>query len=290
VTARAHAAAPALPTGSVTLHGGSAQVVLLPASGGRIVGLSFGGHQWLAPSSAASAPDLTLADGTDLCAAAPAFSLATTGDGQIARCVWDAGAAAVRAERAMLVRPDGTVVTQYTVHNRGRARVEFGWTSRVLHPLRPLTRLLLPSGIAATVTEVHRAAVGAAGASFTWPAVSGGEVTADLSRPYEAWRTDHAVRCALALPPAECVLALEQDGARLEIVVDGRALGQAEVWIDRHGFAARPRRRVLLPWRLAPGPQCVVALAPGTGYRWLEPGASASWHVTWRDGRVRGTP
>jgi hypothetical protein len=289
VTARAHAREQAVDTGSVTLHGGGTQVVMLPAHAGRVVGLSIGGRQWLEAGPATRASELSLADGPSLCAAPPAFSLTTTADGQIARCIWDAGAASPRYEQTMLVRPDGTVVTQYALQNRSRSRIEYVWTAALRFALVPATRLVLPTGVAASLAEEHRVALGGAGTTFAWPNITCGEVTADLSRPFETLGADYAVRCALALPAAACTLAVEQAGARIELVVDGSTMPEAELWIDRHGFAARPRRRLLSPWRLAPGPECVVSLAPSTGSRRLEPSATASWQMTWRDGRAHGT-
>ena len=307
-------------------------MTLLPALGGKIRELTMAGRQWLwhnpdlapaiavegasfarsgnsggyddcAPTVAAcrlptwvkGAGDALLPDHGELWAQQPQFEITTDARGNTATCSWAGVSLPYRITRDVTVRPDGTVVFAYTAENLGANRIPFLWAAMPVFPLTSRTRLVLPDGARTRVWSQQGVEFGGVAAEHHWPKLRAGAVLVDLSRPYAALKEHYACKLYVQLPRTECVIALEDGDARLEMLLHGRETPQVGLAINRHAIAAPVTRRSSWPWS-GPKAPCTVTLGPSLGApdslteaigawdaaQWLEPGARAQWQMTWR--------
>ncbi len=99
-------------------------------------------------------------------------------------------------------------------------------------------------------------------------------------------------------------MALEEDGARLEMHVDGAKIPRVGIWINRGGWTPFEQSRSLVPsflrrrheysnLSLQPCIGAPDALSEALGAwdsaHWVEPGASATWNMVWSGARVEAT-
>jgi hypothetical protein len=99
------------------------------------------------------------------------------------------------------------------------------------------------------------------------------------------------------------VIALEERDARLEMHVDGRSQARVGLWINRRGWPSdgvkTARRWSVLASRASRSPANVVlgpclgapdslseALGAWDDAHWIDPGATATWSMTWRGSLV----
>jgi hypothetical protein len=101
------------------------------------------------------------------------------------------------------------------------------------------------------------------------------------------------------LPRSETSIILREGNVQLEMRVHGRELSHAGIWINRGVLAPTERRRPLMRWR-RPRTYSTVTIGPCLGApesladalgawetaRWIEPGATARWAMTWRAGEI----
>jgi hypothetical protein len=321
--------------GYAALHGGEASAVLLPALGGKIRDVTLGGRQWLwhnsqlpfaesaegarfdtagdsggfddcfptvaagtLPTWVRGAGDLVLADHGDLWRRAPETIITTSDAGHTASCRWDGTRWPWRFSRTVRVSPASEVRFEYEVHNAGANAMPFLWAGHALFPLTAQTRLLLPDGAKTRVWSHVGADFGGSVVEHHWPRVRCGAVMADLSAPWTAVKSPYACRVYVELPPQECVIAIAEGEARLEMVVDGRAVPFVGVWINREAWTPFAPKRSWLPWGRKVAAYANVALEPCLGApaglsdavaswdaaAWLAPDSAMQWAMTWRAG------
>lgn len=312
--------------------------MLIPALGGKIRDVTLAGRQWFwhnadipvarpargdsyalagdsggldecfptiaacrVPAWVRGAGDLELPDHGELWSQEPDVTILTDEEGHSATCVWTGRALPYRFTRTIAVRPEGALSFAYAVVNTGPHRVPFVWSSNPLFPLSARTRLVLPEGARARLWAQRGVDFGRPGSEHQWPWLRAGGALVDLSRPGTALRDGFACKLFVDLPRAEALIALEEDGVRLEMRIHGREIPRVGVWINRRGWTPFRGRRSRVPFlRRKPTPYSNVALQPCIGApdalsdalgewdaaHWLEPGATARWSMTWRARRV----
>ena len=129
-----------------------------------------------------------------------------------------------------------------------------------------------------------------------WPRVRSGGKLVDVSRP-AALGERFACTMFVELPRAETKIVVQEGRTRLEMLVHGRELTHAGIWINRGVLAPTERKRPLMRWR-KPRTYSTITIGPCLGApesladalgawetaRWIEPGATARWAMTWRAG------
>lgn len=214
--------------------------------------------------------------------------------GNSATCTWHAAPLPLTLSRTVTVRPDGAVEFAYAATNIGAARAPFLWAAHPVLPLGDGTRLVLPPGARTRAWMADGIALDTGDASHAWPRVRAGERVIDVTRP-ASLGARFACTLFVELPRTETVIAVQEGRTRLEMRVHGRELSHAGVWINRGALAPTERKRPRLRLRRAAtystltiGP-CLGApesLADALGdwetARWIEPGATARWSMTWR--------
>jgi galactose mutarotase-like enzyme len=326
--------------GTVTLQGGDSSVVILPTLGGRVLDITTGGRSWLwrnsdvplaPPAEGASfaasgdagglvdcfptiapgllptwvkgAGSLALGDHGDLWMRAPEFALETGHAGLRARCVWTGEHVPYSFSRTIAVRGDGAIVFSYVVENPGANRMPFLWSPHTLFPLTNATRLFLPDGARTRVGSQLGVDFGGMGAEHHWPRMRHGSAVADVSRPARALKEPYACKVFVDMPRTDCVLAIEEGDARLEMQISGSEIPQVAVSINRGAIGPLTARKSLLPWKKAV-PYATVSLEPSLGApdaladavgawdaaQWVEPGGAVRWTMTWRGMRAAEEP
>jgi hypothetical protein len=118
----------------------------------------------------------------------------------------------------------------------------------------------------------------------------------DASRPATLGER-YACTMFVELPRTETVIAIEEGAARLEMRVHGRELSHAGIWINRGVLAPTERKAPMIRWR-RPSTYSTLTIGPCLGApesladalgdwetaRWIDPGATARWTMTWRAG------
>lgn len=216
--------------------------------------------------------------------------------GNSARCAWTIRPLTFEFSRVITVRPDGMIDFAYAAKNIGPHRVPFLWAAHPVFPLTDATRIVLPPGAKARVWMADGVELAGGEALHAWPKVRSGGKLVDLARP-AALGERFACTMFVELPRTETSIVLQEGRARLEMRVHGRELTHAGIWINRGVLAPTERKRPLMRWRRA-RTYSTVTLGPCLGApesladalgawdsaRWIEPGATARWAMTWRGG------
>ena len=127
-----------------------------------------------------------------------------------------------------------------------------------------------------------------------WPRIRSGGHLVDASRP-AALGERFACTMFVELPRTETSIGLHEGRKRLELRVHGREISHAGIWINRGVLAPTERKRPLLRWK-RPRTYSTITIGPCLGApesltdalgawetaRWIEPGATARWAMTWR--------
>jgi len=308
--------------------------VLVPALGGKLHDVTLAGRQWLwhnarmplaAPARGAAFAESGNSGGFDDCfptvapcrlpswvngvgnrrlpdhgelwSRAPEVTLTTAEHGHSAACTWTGEALPYRFTRTVTVRADSIVAFDYAVSNTGDVNIPFLWSPHPMFALTRRTRVVLPEGARVRVWEQHGVDFGPARSEHRWPRIRAGGSLLDLSRPWSPG-VDYACKLFVDLPRTEVVIALEQSGVRLEMLVHGRQVPLVGLWINRRGVAqgAAPRSSFPSFLRKRAQPDCNLAIAPCLGApdslaealgawdsaQWLEAGATARWSMWWR--------
>ena len=237
------------------------------------------------PADVAVFGGLALPDHGELWAVRPAIEVTTPGDGgATARTVWTGRRMPYGFTRTVRVTSDGVVEMRYAVRNDGNVRLPFVWAGRAMLPMTPKSRIILPAGLTIRVGAQHGIDVGGAGSSHTWPRIAAKERVLDLSAPDAVGRR-YAVK--LHADATDGRVAVEENGARLEVTFDPRQVPDLGIWINRKGWSGAPKRPAATTIGLAPsiGAPDSLADALGAGWNrahWLETGETREWSLTWR--------
>lgn len=221
-------------------------------------------------------------------------AIATGEAGTSAQCRWTIEPLAFAFARTITVRPEGAVDFAYTARNTGTHRLPFLWAAHPVLPLTRHTRVVLPHGAKTRVWMADGVDLAGGEALHAWPRIRSGSHLVDVSRP-AALGERFACTMFVELPRAETAIVVQEGALRLEMRVHGRELSHAGIWINRGVLAPTERKRPLIRWRrsrtystLTIGP-CLGApesLADALGAwetaRWMEPGATARWTMSWR--------
>lgn len=308
-------AAPPLDFGSAELRAGTTRVVVVPALGGKIVSLELGGREWLwrsrtraerpadgasydavgdtggidecfpttapcvLPSTVARYGGLALPDHGELWSQPSTFSLETRDDGMAASCAWQGRRMAYRFVRNIMVRASGQVDLRYAVTNDGRVPLPFVWSAHAVFPLGKDTRVGLADGTRARVWSARGIEIGGPGAELRWPRVVAKDKMLDLSLPDAVAR---AYAYTVYVDGARATL--EQDGARLEVAVDGAPNACMSVSVDKPAWSPfrRGAHRVVLAPSIGAPASLTEAMGPWHAAASVEPGATLEWIVRWR--------
>ncbi len=218
--------------------------------------------------------------------------------GNFANCTWTIQPLTFEFSRCVTVRPGGLIEFAYTAKNTGTRRAPFLWAAHPVFPLTDATQIILPQGAKARVWKADGVALAGGDTLHAWPKVRSGGTLVDLSRP-AALGEQFACTLSVELPKTATEIVLQEGSVRLEMRVHGGEMAHAAIRINRGVLAPTDRNRSLMPWRrprtystLTVGP-CVGApesLADALGardsVRWVEPGATARWGMTWQAGEV----
>lgn len=238
----------------------------------------------------------------ELWAQPPDVAIETDEDGQSATCTWNGAALPYRFTRRITVRPEGWVAFDYSATNTGEHRIPFLWSSHPVFPLTPNTRLFLPEGARTRLWWQRGVDFGKPGTEHRWPRLRSHGKIVDLSRPFSAPGADYACKLFVELPRREVLIAVGEGDSRLEIVLHGREIPTVGVSIVSGSTAGRGEWRSSLPFAKKARRTYTVSIEPCLGApesltdalgvwdnaHWLEPGGTARWGMTWRDGRVNG--
>jgi hypothetical protein len=309
--------------------------VLVPALGGKVRDMNLGGRQWLwhnpdvpfaLPREGATYAELEEAGGFDECfptvgpcrlprwvkgarwrklpdhgelwAQPPEFAIVTDQEGHSATCSWRRPPLPYRFTRRITVRPEGWVAFAYSATNTGAHRIPFLWSSHPIFPLTRKTRLILPDGARTRLLSQQGVDFGKPGSEHQWPRLRTEGKTIDLSRPFGAIAGDYSCKLFVELPRSEVLLAVEEGGSRLEMLLHGREIPTVGVSISKRTTAGTPARGGRWPFARKARASCTVSIEPCLGAperlsdalgrwddaHWLEPGGTARWGMTWRGG------
>ncbi len=317
--------------GTVTLQGGDSTIVMLPSLGGRLLQITTGGRSWLwrnediplaasddgafalhgdaggfvdcfptiaacqLPTWVKGAGALALGDHGDLWAQTPEFALETGATGPHVRCVWRGDGVPYVFTRTISVQSDGAIVFSYAVQNLSANRLPFLWAPHTLFPLTSATRLVLPEGARTRVGSQDGVQFGGPAAEHHWPRLRNGATIADLSRPARALRDPYACKLFVDLPKHDCVVAIEEEGVRLEMAFSGRDIPRVAVAVNHRMRGPVHAAKSIFPWKNSK-PYSTVSLEPSLGApdalsdaigawdaaQWIEPGGIMPWTMTWR--------
>ncbi|HEX5581238.1 MAG TPA: hypothetical protein VFX39_06630, partial [Gemmatimonadaceae bacterium] len=308
----------------VTLRGGDASVTLAPALGGKITSLHLGGREWLwtsdvipyrVPDEATRADDASyvrtadtggydecfptvgpctiprgvptfggvrLPDHGELWSQQPAQRVEQDDDGERATTTWTGRRMPYDFTREVRLGGDGRVTMRYEATNHGDAAMPFLWSAHPLLPLGEGTRLHLPHGarLRADATHGFRAGDG----EMRWPMLVMDGATVDVSRP-DAIGEGRACKLFLDLPPGPVRCAIEEDGVRLEVAIDGAQVTHFGVWINDRGWTpfegGRPYRNLAFEPCIGAPDSLADALERWHSAAWLAPGETRRWELVW---------
>lgn len=239
----------------------------------------------------------------ELWAQPPDILIVTDEDGHSATCTWNGAALPYRFTRRITVRPEGWVAFDYSATNTGAHRLPFLWSSHPVFPLTPRTRLFLPEGARVRLWSQRDVNFGKPGTEYAWPRLRARGQPVDLSRPFHAVGGNYACKLFVELPRREVLITVGEGFSRLEMLMHGREIPTVGVSIVRgcvtgHGgwpgsrwFGKRstPTYTVAIEPCLGAPERLSDALGKWDSAHWLEPGGTARWGMTWRDGgRVVG--
>jgi hypothetical protein len=214
--------------------------------------------------------------------------------GNSAGCRWTIDPLTFAFERRITLRADGMVDFAYSATNTGAHRMPFLWAAHPVFPLTKATEIILPRGAKTRVWMADGVELAGGDALHAWPRVRSTGHLVDVSRP-AALGERFACTLFVELPRTETTIGI-RDGARtLEMRVHGRELSHAGIWINQGVLAPTERKRPLIRWS-RPRTYSTVTLGPCLGApesladalgawetaRWIEPGATARWAMTWR--------
>ncbi len=214
--------------------------------------------------------------------------------GNSARCAWQIAPLTLGFTREITMRPDGMVDFSYAATNTGDTRMPFLWAAHPVFPLTEATQLILPKGAKTRVWMADGVGLAKGDTMHAWPRIRAGGRLVDVSRPASLGER-FACTMFVELPRTETSITLREGAVELEMRVHGRELSHAGIWINRGVLAPTERKRPLL--RLSrPRTYSTVTLGPCLGApealsdalgawetaRWIEPGATARWAMTWR--------
>lgn len=220
--------------------------------------------------------------------------------GNSASCTWTTEPLTFSFTRRITVRPDGMVDFAYAATNTGTQRMPFLWAAHPVFPLTDSTRLLLPTAAKTRVWMADGVELAGGETLHAWPRVRAGGHLVDVSRP-AALGARFACTLFVELPRTETAIVLREGELQLELRVHGRELSHAGIWINRGVLAPTERKRPIVRLR-RPRTYSTVTIGPCLGApesladalgawetaRWIEPGATARWAMTWRGGRAGG--
>ncbi|HEU4641567.1 MAG TPA: hypothetical protein VFS44_03865 [Gemmatimonadaceae bacterium] len=321
---------PASPAfGSAELRAGDARVVIIPALGGKIASLQLGGREWLwtsdviprqppvdgasyvemgdsggydecfptiapctLPSNIACFGGLSLPDHGELWSQPSTFTLETRPEGMYAATGWFGRRMPYRFVRAIFVGSD-RVEMRYAVTNDGASPLPFLWSAHPLLPLGKGTRLVLPEAARVRVWSQHGIDLGGTGRELRWPRVAVAGKLVDLSHP-DAVARAYACKLFVDVPASGGAIAVEEDGARLELTLDPAQVPHVGIWLNRGGWSPFRRKGSYRNLALEPCIGAPDSLAEALGAwrdaAWLAPGATREWTLVWRGVPAVGTP
>jgi len=310
---------------TLVLRGGSSSLALVPALGGKIASLRLAGREWLWTSDviaprvpdertraddAASYVEIADTGGYDECfptvgacvvpAGVPRFGglrlpdhgelwsqqpAVTVGDdGSEATVAWVGRRMPYEFVRAVRVEADGRVTMRYAATNRGEAPLPFLWSAHPLLALTERTRVHLPHGARLRVDAAHGLGAHDAAAEQAWPTVRVGGATLDASHP-AAVGDGYACKLFLDLPAGPVVAAVEEDGARLEVAMDGGEVTHFGLWLNNGGWTpfagGRPYRNLAFEPCIGAPDSLADALGRWDAAAWLAPGETRRWTLVW---------
>jgi galactose mutarotase-like enzyme len=185
--------------------------------------------------------------------------------------------------RTVRVTSEGVVEMRYAVRNDGSARMPFIWAAHPLLPLTPKTRIIVPQGTKVRVGAQQGIDIGGVGSVHEWPRAKSGEKTVDLSAP-DGIAKKYMVKLFLEL--AEGRVAIEEEGARLELSYQTRDIPDLGLWINRRGWTGAPKRPAGLTIGVEPAIGAPDSLADALGSwkraHWLAAGETREWTLSWR--------
>lgn len=309
----------ASPIGSAELSAGGTTVVVMPALGGKIVSLHAAGREWLwrnaripfqppgdegsfaltgdsggldecfptvapctLPTGIGPYGGTSLPDHGELWSQATTFTLETRADGMHASTEWRGRRLPYRFTRALFVGGDGRVEMRYAVVNEGDKRLPFVWASHALLPLTKHSRIVLPPNARTRVWAQYGIELGGPGAEVRWPRVASAGRILDLSHPEQV---ASRFACMLFVDLTTDRVAVEEDGARLDVVVDPAQVPCVGLWINKGEWAPFRSRRGYRTLGVEPciggAGSLTEALGAWRSAAWLEPGQRREWLVTW---------
>lgn len=310
---------------TILLRGGTSSVAIVPAFGGKIASLRLAGREWLwtsdviaprAHDEATRADDgasyVEIADtgGYDECfptvgacvvpSAVPRWGGVRLPDhGELwsqqpavaagadeATLTWIGRRLPYEFVRAVHVGADGRVAMRYAATNFGDAPLPFLWSAHPLLPLTARTRVHLPRGARLRVDAAHGLDVRRGGdVDHAWPTLPVGGAPVDLSHP-AAVGDAYACKVFLDLPAGPVAAAVEEDGARLEVAMDGGDVTHFGLWLNDGGWTpfagGRPYRNLAFEPCIGAPDSLADALGPWNSAAWLAPGETRRWTLVWR--------
>lgn len=312
--------------GFAELHGGGTRVRVVPALGGKIASMELLGREWLwtndalvpqlpadgasyvetadtggydecfptiapcqIPSGAAAFGGLSLPDHGELWAQNAVIDVEAGAGGQRIVCRWTGRRMPYRFTRSVQVTPAGAVSMQYEVINDGRVPLPFIWSAHPLFPLTPATRLDLPDGAAVRVASHQGDALRGLSSEFRWPHARLEKRIVDLTIPDQLAR-HYACKLFLDMPPGDSIAAIEEEGLRLEVTFDQREVPHVGLWLNKRQWTPLARGKPYLNLGLEPCIGAPDSLSEAMGdwraARWLGPGDTRRWTLTWRARRL----
>ena len=223
-----------------------------------------------------------------------ATEIGTDEFGNSARCSWTIAPLTFAFSRKITVRSRGAIDFEYAASNVGTVRMPFLWAAHPVFPLTASTRIVLPKGAKTRVWMADGLDLAGGETMHAWPSVRSGGHLVDVSRPASLGER-FACTLFVELPRSETSIGLVEGRRRLELRVHGRELSHAGIWINRGVLAPTERKRPLMRWR-KPRTYSTITIGPCLGApesltdalgawdtaRWIEPGATARWAMSWR--------
>jgi hypothetical protein len=139
------------------------------------------------------------------------------------------------------------------------------------------------------VWSQHGIDLGGAGREMRWPRVAVGGKLVDLSCP-DAVARAYACKLFVDVPANGGAIAVEEDGARLELGLDPAQVPHVGIWLNRGGWSPFRRkssyRNLALEPCLGAPDSLAEALGAWRAAAWLAPGATREWTLVWRGVRT----